>query len=99
MSYRCRVQHCWTEQISLFIGILSYVLSYNFSFYIGQNPINTILLFGRTMFAPTTVSQKFVVILSYVVTLNLYIFASLPCVKGDVLQMQNRGIVTVDCVL
>ena len=24
------------------------------------------------MFAPTTVSQKFVVILSYVVTLNLY---------------------------
>ena len=49
--------------------------------------------------APTTVSQKFVVILSYVVTLNLYIFASLPCGKGDVLQIQNRGIVTVDCAL
>ena len=44
-------------------------------------------------------SKMFYVTLSYVVTLNLYIFASLPCVKGDVLQMQNRGIVTVDCVL
>ena len=31
--------------------------------------------------APTTVSQNFVVILSYVVTVNLYIFASRPCVK------------------
>ena len=39
MSYMCRVQHRWTEQISLFIGILSYVLSYNFSFYIGQSYI------------------------------------------------------------
>ena len=39
MTHRCRVQHCWTEQISLFIGILSYVLSYNFSFYIGQSYI------------------------------------------------------------
>ena len=34
------------------------------------------------MFAPTTVSQNFFVILSYAVTLNLYIFASRPCVKG-----------------
>ena len=39
MVNRCRVQHCWAEQISLFIGILSYVLSYNFSFYIGQSYI------------------------------------------------------------
>ena len=39
VANRCRVQHCWTEQISLFIGILSYVLSYNFSFYIGQSYI------------------------------------------------------------
>ena len=68
-------------------------------FDIDNNSIGTTLLNGRTLFAPTTVSQNFVVILSYVVTLNLYIFASLPCVKGDVLQMQSRGIVTVDCVL
>ena len=40
--------------------------------------------------APTTVRQKFVVILSYVVTLNLYIFASLPCVKGDVSDSWQR---------
>ena len=39
MVNRCRVQHRWTEQISLFIGILSYVLSYNFSFCIGQSYI------------------------------------------------------------
>ena len=48
------------------------------------------------MFAPTPVSQKFVVILSYVVTLNL---ALRTYAVADVLQMQNRGIVTVDCVL
>ena len=48
--------------------------------------------------APTPVSQKFVVILSYVVTLNLYIFASRPCVKGDVSDSWQRDCL-VDSVL
>ena len=48
--------------------------------------------------APKPVSQNFVVILSYVVTLNLYIFASHPCVKGDVSDSWQRDCL-VDSVL
>ena len=59
MTHRCRVQHCWTEQISLFIGILSYVLSYNFSFYIGQRYIKHFTIKRANNVRPYDCEQKY----------------------------------------
>ena len=58
MSYSCRVQHRWTEQISLFIGILSYVLSYNFSFYIGLSYIKHFTIKRANNVRPYTCEPK-----------------------------------------
>ena len=59
MTHRCRVQHRWTEQINLFIGILPYVLSYNFSFYIGQSYIKHFTIKRANNVRPYDCEPKF----------------------------------------